>query len=74
MKLYIYNSFVPPLSGGVDLNSSSSGYARLGSGVAPSLGVVKGYNSSTAQIQPSFPLRGERENLEPREALGDRHV
>ena len=28
--------------GGFDLNSSSSGCARLGSGVAPPLGVVKG--------------------------------
>ena len=33
---------LPPLNGGgSDLNSSSSGYARLGSGVAPPLGVVK---------------------------------
>ena len=31
----------PPLSGGLDLNSSSSGCARLGSGVAPPLGEVK---------------------------------
>jgi len=33
----------PPqvLGGGLDLNSSSSGCARLGSGVAPLLGVVK---------------------------------
>jgi len=31
----------PPQWGGVDLNSSNSGYARLGSGVAPPLGVVK---------------------------------
>ena len=31
----------PPSVGGLDLNSSNSGCARLGSGVAPSLGVVK---------------------------------
>jgi len=31
----------PPLSGGLDLNSSNSGCARLGSGVAPPLGVVE---------------------------------
>ena len=33
--------FFPPLSGGLDLNSSNSGCARLGSGVAPPLGVVE---------------------------------
>ena len=32
----------PPPQWGVDLNSSNSGYARLGSGVAPVLGMVKG--------------------------------
>ena len=31
----------PPSVGGLDLNSSNSGCARLGSGVAPPLGVVK---------------------------------
>jgi len=31
----------PPSVGGSDLNRSSSGCARLGSGVAPPLGVVK---------------------------------
>ena len=32
----------PPLQwGGLDLNSSNSDFARLGSGVAPPLGVVK---------------------------------
>ena len=35
------NQIYPPLSGGLDLNSSNSGCARLGSGVAPPLGVVK---------------------------------
>ena len=34
-------SHFPPSVGGLDLNSSSSGCARLGSGVAPPLGVVK---------------------------------
>ena len=33
--------FSPPSVGGLDLNSSNSGCARLGSGVAPPLGVVK---------------------------------
>ena len=33
-------SVLPP-PGGLDINSSSSGCARLGSGVAPSLGVVE---------------------------------
>jgi len=33
--------FPPPQWRGLDLNSSSRGCARLGSGVAPSLGVVK---------------------------------
>jgi len=32
---------IPTLNGGLDLNSSSSGCARLGSGVAPSLGVAE---------------------------------
>ena len=31
----------PPSVGGLDLNSSNSGCARLGNGVAPHLGVVK---------------------------------
>ena len=31
----------PPAVGGLDLNSSNSGCAHLGSGVAPPLGVVK---------------------------------
>jgi len=31
----------PPQWGGLDLNSSNSGCVRLGSGVAPPLGVVK---------------------------------
>ena len=34
-------SSFPPSVGGLDLNSSNSGCARLGSGVAPPLGVVK---------------------------------
>ena len=33
--------FSPPQRGWLDLNSSGSGCARLGSGVAPPLGVVK---------------------------------
>ena len=32
--------FCPPLSGGLDLDSRSSGCARLGGGVGPPLGVV----------------------------------
>jgi len=32
---------MPPLSGGLDLNSSNWGCAHLGSGVVPPLGVVK---------------------------------
>jgi len=31
---------MPPLSGGLDLDSRSSGCARLGGGVAPPFGVV----------------------------------
>ena len=34
-------SQIPPLPPSLDLNSSNSGCARLGSGVAPLLGVVK---------------------------------
>ena len=32
--------FMPPLSGGLDLDSRSSGCARLGGGVAPSFGIL----------------------------------
>ena len=35
------NNFLFPPVGGLDLNSSNNGCARLGSGVAPPLGVVK---------------------------------
>ena len=38
---FLGRSVPPPLSGGLDLNSSNSGCARLRSGVAPPLGVVE---------------------------------
>ena len=45
-----------PLSGGLDLNSSSSGCVRLGSGVVPPLGVVEKFYSSEASLLAGIPL------------------
>ena len=41
MVLFFMSFLAPPPSGVLDLNSSNRGCARLGSGVAPPLGVVK---------------------------------
>ena len=41
---------------GLDLNSSSSGCVRLGSGVVPPLGVVEKFYSSEASLLAGIPL------------------